>query len=144
VITNGIGSDNSWDTTSSKIGKSSLLLTKITNTISVPSLIGKKEMSFAYWVRVNNAWSTNWLDGIRWYSTNGSTNTYSRQEFYTNCTKVGVWFAGSPNSNSGKDFSVGIWHHLAFSISYLNGTSDFYIDGALVGHTTGVYTDHYI
>ena len=138
-----IGTNNEW-TTNGKIGNNCLHLTKGSGTIAVPSMAGSKQMSFAYWVKVNNAWSENWRDGIRWYSTNGSSDTYSRQEFYTNCTKVGVWFAGSPNSISGKTFTVGEWHHLAFTIDYTLGRADFYIDGALAGYTTGVSTDHYL
>ena len=142
VITS-IGSNNEW-VTGGKIGGNCLHLIKASDTIAIPSMAGAKQMSFAYWVKVNNAWSENWRDGIRWYSTNGSSDTTSRQEFYTNCTRVGVWFAGSPNSNSGKVFTVGEWRHLAFVIDYSIGYTDFYIDGKLVGHTTGVNTDHYL
>ena len=142
VITS-IGTNNEW-TSNGKIGNSCLHLLKASGTIAIPSMIGAKQMSFAYWVKVNNAWSENWRDGIRWYSTDGSSDAYSRQEFYTNCTKVGVWFSGSPNSISGKNFTVGDWHHLAFTIDYNIGQSNFYIDGNLVGYTTGVNTTHYI
>lgn len=140
-----LGMDNAF-TTGGKIGTNCAHLTKISGNISIPSMAGAKQMSFAYWVKVNNAWSTNWLDGIRWYSTNGSSDTTSRQEFYKNCTQIGVWFAGDPNSISisGKAFTVGVWHHLAFTIDYNSGNANFYIDGISVGTATGVNTGHYL
>jgi len=56
-----------------KISDQSLKLTAL-QPISTSLLAGKKELSFAYWVKVNTAWTANWLDGFRWTSTDGSTN----------------------------------------------------------------------
>lgn len=122
-----------------KIGK---CFTGHTGYFNIPYFTGKKQFSVAYWVKVNTATATNWLDAFRWYSTDGSSSYGSRNEFYTNCTKTGFWFAGSPNSISGKDTTVGEWHHHAFVIDYSAGTAQFYIDGVSVGAVTGVYTTH--
>jgi hypothetical protein len=45
-------------------------------------MTGKKQMSFAYWVKLNTGTTTNWLDSFSWYSTNGTSDHRSRQEFY--------------------------------------------------------------
>lgn len=107
-------------------------------------MAGKKQFSVAYWVKINIATATNWLDVFRWYSTDGSSSYGSRNEFYTDCTRTGFWFAGSPNSISGKATTVGEWHHHAFIIDYSAGTAEFYINGVSVGAVTGVYTTHYL
>lgn len=122
-----------------KIGK---CFTGHTGYFNIPYFTGKKQFSVAYWVKVNTATATDWLDAFRWYSTDGSSSYRSRNEFYTNCTKTGFWFAGSPNSINGKDTTVGEWHHHAFVIDYSAGTAQFYIDGVSVGAVTGVYTTH--
>ena len=124
-----------------KIGK---CMSGYTGFFSVPSMVNKKQLSVAYWVRINTATATNWLDAFTWYSTDGTTSQTSRNEFYTNSTYTGFWFAGSPNSISGKTNTVGTWQHHAFVIDYSAGTSEFFINGISVGKTTGVYTTHYL
>lgn len=124
-----------------KIGK---CMSGYTGYFSVPSMSNKKQLSVAYWVRINTATATNWLDAFTWYSTDGTTSQVSRNEFYTNSTYTGFWFAGSPNSISGKKNTVGAWQHHAFVIDYSAGTSEFFINGVSVGKTTGVYTTHYL
>lgn len=123
-----------------KIGK---CMSGYTGFFSVPSMANKKQLSVAYWVRINTATATNWLDAFTWYSTDGTTSQVSRNEFYTNSTYTGFWFAG-PNSISGKKNTVGAWQHHAFVIDYSAGTSEFFINGVSVGKTTGVYTTHYL
>lgn len=124
-----------------KIGK---CLTGYTGYFNIPSMAGKKQFSVAYWIKINTATSTNWLDAFRWYSTDGTETYGSRNEFYTNCTLTGFWFAGSPNSISGKTTTVGEWHHNAFVIDYSTGIAKFYINGVSVGSVTNVYTTHYL
>ena len=49
---------------------------------AIPEMAGKKQMSYAYWVKINAETTTNWLDTFSWYSTDGSSAHRSRQEFY--------------------------------------------------------------
>ena len=134
-------SGNTW-ASSGKIGNSSLTLTKLQTILPTSScMTGAKEVSYCYWVKVNTAWSTNWLDGIRWIETDGSTTATARQEFYTNCTLVGTWYKGG--SIAGKAFTPGVWTHLAATFNYNTGEANFYIDGILKGTTTNVDKTYY-
>lgn len=136
-----LASGNTW-TSSGKIGNSSLTLTKLQTILPTSScMTGAKEVSYCYWVKVNTAWSANWLDGIRWIETDGSATSTARQEFYTNCTLVGTWYKGG--SIAGKAFTPGIWTHLAATINYNTGEAKFYINGTLSGTTTNVDTTYY-
>lgn len=139
--TSTISTSNLSFVANGKIGK---CMSGYTGYFSVPSMANKKQLSVAYWVRINTATATNWLDAFTWYSTDGTTSQTSRNEFYTNSTYTGFWFAGSPNSISGKKNTVGAWQHHAFVIDYSTGTSEFFINGVSVGKTTGVYTTHYL
>lgn len=133
-------SGNSW-ASSGKIGSQSLQITKQQSILGTSScMTGKKQMSYAFWVKVNTAWSAQWLDGIAWYSTDGSNAAYSRQEFYTNCTRVGTWFSGS--SLSGYVFTPGEWTHLAGTFDYTAGVAKFYINGVLQGTSTALSKTH--
>lgn len=110
----------------------------------IPDMAGKKQMSFAYWVKINTATSTNWLDTFSWYSTDGSTNHRSRQEFYTNSTQTGVWFQGGSIGTVFKN-TVGDWNHYVFTIDYDKGEAKFYINGEeLANPILTVDTTHYI
>lgn len=134
--TTTLASGNSW-ATSGKIGGHSLTLTKLQTILPTTScMTGAKEISYAFWVKVNTPWSTNWLDGIRWIETDGSATSTARQEFYTNCTKVGTWYKGG--SISDKAFTPGEWTHLAATINHNTGEAKFYINGILTGSTTNV------
>lgn len=125
-----------------KIGNKAIHLTKLQTILGTSSCMsGKKQMSWALWVKVNTAWETNWLDGIRWISTDGSTTHTSRQEFYTICTYVGTWYQGG--SISAKTFVPGEWTHLAATFDYESGKVAFYINGVLQGSTTNLDTTHY-
>ena len=128
-----------------KVGGQCLALTKLQTILENSSCMSnKKQISYAYWIKVNTAWSANWLDGIRWTSSNGTTNSVTRQEFYTNCTKVGIWFpSSSTNSISGKDFTPEVWTHLAATFDYSTGDVNFYINGVLQGHVTTLDTTYY-
>lgn len=106
-------------------------------------MANKKQMSFAYWVKINTATSTNWLDTFSWYSTDGSTNHRSRQEFYTNSTQTGVWFQGSSIGTTFRN-TVGDWNHYVFTIDYDKGEAKFYINGELTNTNLAVDTTHYI
>ena len=111
---------------------------------AVPDMANKKQMSFAYWVKINTATSTNWLDTFSWYSTNGSTSHRSRQEFYTNSTQTGVWFQGSSIGTTFRN-TVGDWNHYVFTIDYDKGEAKFYINGEeLSTPSLAVDTTHYI
>lgn len=135
-------SGNTFITTDSKIGHGSLKLTK-RQLISSTAFNGKKQISWALWVKVNTAWSAQWLDGIYWVTSDGSTTDSNRQEFYTNCTKVGMWYKGG--SISGYNFTPGVWTHLAGTVDYENGQAAFYINGIQQGSTTNnVDTTRYI
>lgn len=115
---------------------------------TVPEMDNKKQMSFAYWVKINEGTTTNWLDTFSWYSTDGSSATRSRQEFYyynsdTQVMTTGVWYAGSSNSGLTQR-KIGQWYHYAFTIDYTTGISNFYVDGTLFKTTTNVNKAHYI
>lgn len=125
-----------------KVGNKALHLTKQQTILGTSSCMsGKKQMSYAFWVKVNTAWSAQWLDGIAWYSTDGSSSAYSRQEFYTNCTRIGTWFSGS--SLSGYVFTPGEWTHIAGTFDYTAGIAKFYINGVLQGTSTSLSKTHY-
>ena len=125
-----------------KVGNKALHLTKQQTILGTSSCMsGKKQMSYAFWVKVNTAWSAQWLDGIAWYSTDGSSAAYSRQEFYTNCTRIGTWFSGS--SLSGYVFTPGEWTHIAGTFDYTTGIAKFYINGILQGTSTSLSKTHY-
>lgn len=129
-------------TANGKLGGQAITLTKLQTILpTLSSMTGAKEMSYAFWVKVNTAWEAQWLDGIRWISTDGSTTHTSRQEFYTNCTKVGTWFQGG--SISGKDFTPGVWTHIAGTFNYNTGEVKFYLNGILQGTSTALATTHY-
>ena len=139
-----IASGNSW-ASEGKIGDSSLKLTKIQNILPASSLLscmaGAKQMSWCFWVKINNAWSKDWLDGIRWYSTDGTNTHTSRMEFYTNCTKIGTWY--QDGSISGKNIAPGVWTHLAATYDYNTGKVSFYINGVLQETKNTLNTSHY-
>ena len=137
ALTNG----NTW-TSPGKIGNNALTLTKLQ--LIVPStscMSGAKEISYAYWIKVNTAWSNDWLDGIRWIETDGSATSTARQEFYTNCTLIGTWYKGG--AIYGKAFTPGVWTHLAGTFNYNTGEAKFYINGVLSGSTTNINTAYY-
>ena len=137
--TSQISTTNLTFSDNGKIGK---CLTGYTGYFNIPSMTGKKQLSVAYWVRINTATATNWLDAFRWHSTDGSTSYSSRNEFYNDCTNTGFWFKGG--SISGKATTVGEWHHHAFTIDYEAGIALFYIDGIPKGSSSAVDTTHYL
>ena len=124
-----------------KIG--SCLKLGYTNNLTVPSLAGAKQLSIAYWCRVDTATSTNWLDPIRFYSTDGSTTQYSRQEFYNNCTQTGFWYAGG-SLGGWNGVEVGVWNHYAITFNYETGVVEFYINGQKKYTQTNLNTTHYV
>ncbi len=140
-IAYAIASGNSF-TSGGKISSNALKLTKIQQILSTTScMTGAKEVSYAFWVKVNTAWSADWLDGIRWISTNGASTATERQEFYTNCTLIGTWYKGG--AIYGKAFTPGVWTHLAATINYNTGEACFYVNGDLKGTTSNVDTTYY-
>lgn len=129
-----------------KIGKCLSSGHKATEYFTPPSLVNGKQLSVTYWARIDIATTTNWLDGFCWYSTaDGTTTSYSRQEFYSENTNkgtmnVGIWYAGG--SNSGYTVSLYDWHHYALILDYSTGISKFYVDGELKNIRTHVDTTH--
>ena len=130
-------SGNELINTDGKIGAGALKLTK-RQIISTTLFNGKKIFSWAFWVKVNEAWSANWLDGIYWITTDGNDTFANRQEFYTNCTKVGMWCAST--SLSGYNFTPGVWTPLAGCVNYNTGDMAFYINGVLQNERHDVNT----
>lgn len=129
-----------------KIGKCLSSGHKATEYFTPPSLVNAKQLSITYWARIDIATTTNRLDGFCWYSTaDGTTTSYSRQEFYSENTdkgtmNVGIWYAGG--SNSGYTISLYDWHHYALILDYSTGISKFYVDGELKNIRTTVDTTH--
>lgn len=133
-------------TTDGKIGNQ--CLNSNTGYFTVSAMDNKKQMSFAYWIKINEGTSTNWKDTFTWYTTDGSTNTQSRQEFYNwddtaNTMTTGVWYAGGSNS-SHQNQIIGQWAHYAFTIDYATGETKFYINGILKKTNNTANTSHYI
>ena len=117
---------------------------------SVPAMTGKKQMSFAYWVKINAGTTTNWLDTFSWYSTDGSSDHRSRQEFYyyntngnTEGMTTGVWYYNASNSGLTQR-NIGEWYHYAFTIDYNTGITQFFVNGTLWKTTTNANINHYI
>ena len=134
-------SGNSWDT-DTKIGGQSLKMTQRQTIFPAHSIMsGVKQFTVCYWIKVNEAWAEDWLDGFRWIQTNGESTATGRQEFYSNCTKIGVWYSGGSSSN--KTGYVGVWMHLAFSVDYDAGICKFYRNGMLIGTATNVNKAYY-
>ena len=134
--------------TSGKIGAS--CLNSQLGWFAVPEMAGKKQMSFAYWVKLNAGTTTNWLDPFSWYSTNGTSDHRSRQEFYyynsggnTEAMTTGVWYYNSSNSGLAQR-NIGQWYHYVFTIDYATGITQFFVDGVLWKTTTNADTSHYI
>ena len=134
--------------TPGKIGQS--CLNSQLGWFAIPEMAGKKQMSFAYWVKLNNGTTTNWLDPFSWYSTDGSSNYRSRQEFYyyntggnTQAMTTGVWYYNTSNSGLSQR-KIGQWYHYAFTINYETGITQFFVDGQLWKTTTDANTTHYI
>lgn len=115
-----------------------------TGHFNIPEMEGKKQISVAYWLRIDTATETNWLDPFRWYSTNGSESYVSRNEYYNNTTRTGVWYKGGSLSDIGLVYEIGTWRHLAFSVNYETGEAKFYINGERRDTTSNVDTTHYI
>ena len=109
----------------------------------IPDMTGKKQMSFAYWVKINTVTSTNWLDTFSWFSTDGTTSHRCRQEFYTNSTQTGIWFYGGSIGTTFRN-TVGDWNHYVFTIDYDKGEAKFYINGELTNINLEVNTTNYI
>ena len=112
---------------------------------TIPSLVRAKQISIAYWVRINTATSTQWLDPIHYYSNtpDGTGSGWvTRQEFYSNCTLTGFWFDNG--SVSGIGVTVGEWTHFAITVDYNAGVAKMYKNGVLVKTANTVNTDAYV
>ena len=139
---------------SGKIGEK--CLNSYTGWFSVPSMDNKKQMSFSYWVKINEGTTTNWLDIFSWQTTDGTNSVTSRQELYyyntngnTNAMTTGVWYASgsgtNATSNSGHSQQlIGEWIHYTFTINYTTGETNFYINGFLQKTNQTAGTNHYI
>lgn len=112
---------------------------------TIPSLVRAKQISIAYWVRINTATSTQWLDPIHYYSNtpDGTGSGWvTRQEFYSNCTLTGFWFDNG--SVSGIGVTVGEWTHFAITVDYNAGVAKMYKNGELVKTANTVNTNAYV
>lgn len=137
-----------------KIGEK--CLNSYTGWFSVPSMDNKKQMSFSYWIKINEGTTTDWLDIFSWQTTDGTNSVTSRQELYyynkngnTNAMTTGVWYASgsgtNATSNSGHSQQlIGEWIHYTFTINYTTGETNFYINGILQKTNQTAGTNHYI
>jgi len=68
-----------------------------------------------------------------------SGDEYDRNIYMDNTGALhfGVWNSGAQQVNSGSGYNDGNWHYVVGSLSAATGVS-LYIDGALVGHNSGV------
>ena len=133
---------NTFEGMYGKVSKNALKITALQPVLPIDSCMsGAKEISYAFWVKTNSVWTTNWLNGIGWVSTDGTTTANCRQEFYTNCTKIGTWYKGGSVSN--KSFTPGVWTHVAGTYNYNTGEVRFYLNGILQGTATNLDTTHY-
>ena len=105
---------------------------------TIPSLVNAKQISIAYWLKINTATSTQWLDPIHYFTNSGSSDWTTRQELYSNCTLTGFWFDNG--SISGISTTVGEWMHFAITVDYTAGVAKVYKNGILVGTSTAVNT----
>ena len=105
---------------------------------TIPSLVNAKQISIAYWLKVNTATSSQWLDPIHYFTNSGSSDLTTRQELYSNCTLTGFWFDNG--SISGISTTVGEWMHFAITVDYTAGVAKVYKNGTLAGTSTAVNT----
>lgn len=126
--------------TGGKMGK--CLKLGYTNNFTLSSLTNKKEITIAYWLKVNTATSTQWLDTFCYYTSDGSNSGYTRQELYNNCATTGFWFAG--DSISGCGITVGEWTHFTITANYYTGEVCLYKNGILFQKKTTANKNHYI
>ncbi len=116
----------------SKTSNGSLYTNNSTLTINVPSIAGKKEYSFAFWVKRNGDQGT-WSDI---FSIKLSDDSLFRLETYGSSTSTGAGvFANNSLTNDsgvnlfgpGATFDNDVWYHVAVTVSldyictYLNG-----------------------
>lgn len=137
-----IVANNSSYQNDGKIGK--CLRLGYTNSFTIPSMVGAKQMTIAYWCRVNTATETNWLDPIHFYSTDGNETYVSRHEFFSNCENTGFWYKGGAIYIYSSPIVIGEWNHFAFTFNYTTGEASFYLNGSLFQTKTDLDTTHYI
>lgn len=113
-----------------------------TDYFNVFEMAGKKQISVAYWIRLNTAIATDGLDTFRWYSTDGDNEYCGSNELSTNDTLTRLLFQNE--IISGTSITVGKWYHFIFTIDYENGKAIFYINGSVVGTSLNVETTHYL
>lgn len=123
---------------SGKIGK---CMQGYVTEFDIPSMVGKKKISIAYWVKINTATATNWLDPVHYHTRqpDGTARYTNRMEFYSNCTKCGFWYDRSAISN--KDMEVGVWTHFVAIADYETGNVWLYKNGELVIKKTDADTN---
>lgn len=137
---------------SGKIGEK--CLNSYTGWFSIPTMDNKKQMSFAYWAKINEGTTTNWKDIFTWYTTDGTYIPQNRQEMYsynstTNTMTTGVWYANG-NENKVSAISevinqkIGEWIHYTFTIDYNTGQTQFFVNGKFINSLLNAGTSHYI
>ena len=114
----------------SKMSNGSLYINNSTLTINVPSIAGKKEYSFAFWIRRNGD-QTYWKD---FFSITLSDDTLLRMENVSSGGGVNIFASGILTSDAGVNifnsevpFNDATWYHIAVTVSldhictYVNG-----------------------
>lgn len=127
----GILTSTNCSYTTGKIGQCLNMPSGYTSAWTTPSLTNMTKLSIAYWVKVNEATSTQWLDSFHCYLINPSgSKEWARQEFYSNCTKSGFWCGGA-GSASNVTNTVGEWTHWAITIDLEARQLKLYKNGVL-------------
>lgn len=114
-----------------------------TSDFTIPAFDKAKQISIAYWCKVNTATSSQWLDMFHFKASDGTNTYWCRQELYSNCTLSG-YFADAGGSISGMGCTVGEWIHYAITLNFATGEAKFYKNGTLFGQNTNINTSYYI
>lgn len=114
-----------------------------TSDFTIPAFDKAKQISIAYWCKVNTATSSQWLDMFHFKASDGTNTYWCRQELYSNCTYSG-YFADAGGSINAIPCTVGEWIHYAITLNFETGEAKVYRNGILFNQNSNINTSYYI